>query len=143
MTVLLDTGVLFAFLNRDDERHPEARRLLGALAKGTWGSSFVSEYVVDELFTLIRARTRSRKLEEAARSLLPLPTPALVGLRILPVGPERVPAILEVFQRHRERGVSFTDASLLVTLEAFGLDRLVTFDERLAALAPGLPAPED
>lgn len=136
MSILLDTGVLFAFLNADDERHVAARDLLKRVAASEWGAPFVNEYVVDELFTLIRARTRSKKLEGAAKRLLPLPTPALAGLRILPVGPERLAATLGVFELHHKEGLSFTDASLLVVLDSFGLDRLATFDQRLAALAP-------
>lgn len=138
MSVLLDTGVIFSFLNRDDERHTAARRLMAGLATGKWGTAFVSEYVVDELFTLIRSRTKNQALEAAAKRLLPLPRAALEGLRILPVGPERLMETFAVFERHRDQGLSFTDSSLLVLLDAFGLDRLATFDVRLAALAPSV-----
>lgn len=134
MSVLLDTGVLFAFLNKDDARHGEAIELLRRVATGSLGAPFTSDYVVDELFTLIRARTKSRRLEEAARSLLPLPEPGLRGLEILPVARDRLVSVWEAFARHRDRGISFTDASSLVVMAAFGVDFLATFDRKLEGL---------
>ena len=138
MSVLLDTGVLFAFLNAEDDLHARAVRWMQAVGEGRHGAPYVSDFVVAELFTLIRIRTRNAKLERAARSLLPLPEPALPGLRLLAVGPERLQAVADLYDQHRDRALSFTDASLLVLRTAYGLDRIATFDRRLAGLAPTL-----
>ena len=139
MSVLLDTGVLFAFLNGDDERHPEARRIIAAVAEGRHGSPFVSDLVVHELFSLIRAKTRNPHLETAAKRLLPLPTPELPNLRIVSLGHERLPDLVAAFERRRDLGITVTDASHLVLMDLLGIDYLATFDRRLQALARNVP----
>ncbi len=140
MSVLLDTGVLFAFLNADDERHADARRIIAAIAEGRHGSPYVSDHVVNELFTLIRAKTRNPHLETAAKRLLPLPQPELPNLRIVSLGHERIPDLVAAFERGRDLGITFTDASHLVLMETLGIDYLATFDRRLQALARNVPA---
>ena len=137
MSVILDTGFIFGFLNKDDVRHTEAKTCLKQIVKGEFGQVYTSDYVVDELFTLIRARTRNEKLEEAARRFLPLPEPVMGGLILLSVAPRHLQATLDAFRSHRS--LSFTDASHLALLDAYDIDRLATFDEDLASLVPSLP----
>lgn len=136
MTVLLDTGVVFAFLNADDVRHAEAEDLVSRIARREFGQPFVTDHVVDELFVLVRSRTRSRTLEESLSRFLPLPSPALRGLTPISLGIGVLEPTWQIFRRFRDQGLSFTDASLIVTMRELNLDRLATFDHRLARLVP-------
>lgn len=140
MSVLIDTGVFFAFLNKVDARHDDAVTIIGKAANGEWGRPFVSDYVVDELLTLIRARKQSVEKEEAAVRLLPLPEPGLPGLELVPVAPNDLAATLMHFRMHRERGLSFTDASHLALMDAFEIERLATFDSSFKGLVETVPA---
>lgn len=136
MTVLLDTGVVFAFLNADDERHATAVELVSRIARREFGQPFVTDHVIDELFVLVRVRTRSAALEESLRRFLPLPSPALRDLKALSLGTSVLEPTWEVFRRYRDQHLSFTDASLIVSLRELRIDRLATFDRRLARLIP-------
>jgi uncharacterized protein len=136
VTVLLDTGVVFSFLNADDDRHDAAVDLVTRIARREFGAPLISDHVVDELFVLIRVRTGSSRLEEAARSFLPLPTPRLLGLTLVSLGTGLVAPAWEVFLRFRDQGISFTDAGLIVTMHELRIDRLATFDRRLSQLVP-------
>lgn len=136
MTVLLDTGVVFAFLNADDVRHSEAVELVTRIARRDFGQPFVTDHVVDELFILTRSRTRSAELEQSLWRFLPLPTPTLRGLTAVSLGVAVLEPTWEVFRRFRDQRLSFTDASLIVTVRELGFDRLATFDHRLARLVP-------
>jgi predicted nucleic acid-binding protein len=136
MSVLLDTGAIFAYLNREDARHREARGLMLRIARKEFGAPFVTDHVIDELFVLIRARTRSAALEDAAKRWLPLPDPVLKGLSVVSLGTEVLEPAWEVFRKYRDQGISFTDASLVVTLREMGIERLATLDSRLGKLAP-------
>lgn len=136
MTVLLDTGVVFAFLNEDDVRHGDAFDLVSRIARREFGQPFVTDHVIDELFVLVRSRTRSSELEESLRRFLPLPSPALRGLVAVSLGVAVLEPAWHAFRQFRDQGLSFTDASLLVTLRELKLDRLATFDRRLARLVP-------
>lgn len=134
MSVLLDTGVLYAFLNADDTRHEEARSLIQRVAKGELGASLVSTLIAAELLTLVRVRTKSVKLERAAISLLPMPDPALPGLRLLHVDSSVLLAATPHFQKHRSRGLSFTDATHLALMASHDITRLATFDRGFRGL---------
>ncbi|MGA7860566.1 MAG: PIN domain-containing protein [Thermoplasmata archaeon] len=136
MTVLLDTGVVFAFLNADDARHSEAVQLMTRIARREFGAPLINDHAVDELFVLIRARTGSSQLEEAARKFLPLPTPLLRGLSMVSLGTSLIAPAWEVFRRYRDQGLSFTDAGLIVTMQELRIERLATFDRRLSRLVP-------
>lgn len=136
MTVLVDTGVFFAFLNANDARHTEAVELVDRVARREFGQPFVTDHVIDELFILVRSRTRSAELEESLRRLLPLPSPALKGLTAVSLGTAVLRPTWDVFRQYRDQRLSFTDASLIVTLRELRLDRLATFDRRLARLVP-------
>ncbi len=135
MTVLLDTGVVFAFLHANDARHSEALDLVTRIARKEFGQPFVTDHIIDELFVLARTRTRSAALEESLRRFLPMQTPALRGLAAVSLGTSLLSPAWDVFRQYRDQGISFTDASLIVTLRELKLDRLATFDERLGRIA--------
>lgn len=136
MSVLLDTGIILAYLNREDAGHEEATDLIERVARKEFGAPFVTDHVIDELFVLIRARTRSASLEEAAKRWLPLPEPALKGLAAISLGVDVLDPAWEIFRKYRDQGISFTDATLMVTLRERGIERLATLDKRLGKLVP-------
>ena len=57
MTVLVDTGVLYADHDTDASRHEEASDALDAVYDGEFGAAYVSDYVYDEAVTLTLKRT--------------------------------------------------------------------------------------
>lgn len=136
MTVLVDTGVLYAFLDKRDARHGDAVELVARLGAGQWGRAYVSDHIVGELLTLVRARSKNPRDERAARALLPLPESSLPGLGLLPVGPTHLAASVVAFERHRDRDLSFADASSLALMAAHEIGRLATFDKGFAGLVP-------
>jgi predicted nucleic acid-binding protein len=136
MTVLIDTGVMFAFLNARDARHRDAADLVDRIATREFGAPFVTDHVVDELFTLIRVRTKSPALERAARRLLPMPDPGLKGLAALSLGGAILQPAWEIFDGYRDQKISYTDASLIATMRELRVDYLATFDTRLQKLVP-------
>lgn len=139
MSVLLDTGFLFGFLNKRDERHSEAKALMREIAEGKWGVPYVTDFVADELLTLARVRARGPSVEKAALELLPLPEPALPGLRMLMVDRPVFAAAIGHFSKQRTRGLSFTDATNVAMMEAVGIRHLATFDEDFRGIVSTLP----
>lgn len=59
MTVLVDTGVLYADHDRDATRHEAASDALEAIYDGEFGHPYISDYVYDEAVTLTQRRTNS------------------------------------------------------------------------------------
>ena len=129
MTVLVDTGVLFAYHDTDAPRHDEAVSALNPVYDGELGQPFVSDYIYDEAVTLTLKRTDSF---DAAASM---------GERIRGVG--QFPTIYElvhvttavfdetvsIFERYDDQGLSFTDTSSIALVERRGLDSVLSFDD--------------
>ena|SRR2546427_2096280 len=134
MSVLLDTGAIFAHLNSSDARHDEGRGLVHRIASKEFGAPYVSDHVIDELFTLIRVRTGSATLEAAAKRFLPMPEPALKGLTLVSLGAGVLEPAWDFFAKYRDHGISFTDATLVVTMHELKIERLATLDGRLGKL---------
>jgi len=142
MSIILDTGFIVAHLNTRDSRHADVRPLMERVARREWGVPLVSEAVVHEIFILFRSRTRSASLEESARRFLPLPEPVLKGLRAVSLGVGGLPDTAGIFFKHRDQGISFTDANLLALMRSLGIEHLVTLDDTLVRLAPSaIPSP--
>ncbi|MCG1002005.1 MULTISPECIES: hypothetical protein [Halobacterium] len=57
MTVLVDTGVLYADHDTDAARHDAASDTLDAVYDGEFGQPYVSDYVYDEAVTLTLVRS--------------------------------------------------------------------------------------
>ena len=83
MTVIVDTGVLYADHDTDASRHSAATNAVEAIYDGEFGQPYVSDYIYDEVVTL----TLKRSDVEAAK---------LLGQRIRGVDP--YPNIRDAFR---------------------------------------------
>jgi predicted nucleic acid-binding protein len=127
MSVLVDTGVLVAFLNERDSRHERAVELMRALMEGLHGTPFVSDYILDETYTFILTRTGRREYVERLWQLLR--SNKSRGLLVLEfVGREDFWASRQLLEEHADRRLSFTDGTSVILVRRMGLDGIVSFD---------------
>lgn len=76
MTVLVDTGVLYADHDTDAARHGTARNILELVYDGECGQPYVSDYIYDEAVTLTLKRgsfDAASRLGERIRGIDPYP----------------------------------------------------------------------
>jgi len=136
MTVLVDTGVLYAEHDTDATRHEAAVEALEAVYDGDLGQPYISDYVFDEAVTLVRRRTGSF---DAAKDL----SDRLLGREAYP----RVFEMLHVsagsfsdtvaaFERYDDQELSFTDASIVALAERHGIDSVLSFDDDFDGVVP-------
>lgn len=128
MSVLVDTGVLYAHHDADASRHDHAVAAMDELLDGRFGRPYVSEYVYDEAVTLTRKRTGSF---ESASAL----SDRLLGrgrfpdvFEMLYVGRDAFDATVDVWTRYDDQSLSVTDASLVALCERRGIDGVLAFD---------------
>lgn len=129
MTVVVDTGVLYAEHDTDATRHDAAVGALEAVFDGQLGQPYVSDYIYDEAVTL--AQTRGSSPEPARR----------LGQRLRGEGSYphlyelvRVSAAvfedaIEVFEQYTDQRLSFTDATTVALCERHGFDHVLSFDD--------------
>jgi len=129
MTVLVDTGVLYADHDTDATRHEVAAQALEAVYDGEVGQPYISDYVSDEAITLARTRTGSftsaKRLSDRLRGHDEYPR----VFEMLHVSTAVFADAVTVFERYDDQQLSFTDATTVALTERHGIDRVVSFDD--------------
>ena len=128
MSVLVDTGVLYAHHDRDAERHEEAVAVVDELLDGRFGRPYVSDYIYDETVTLTRMRTGSfdaaRTISDRVLGNDPFPK----VFELLYVGRDDFQETIELWDRYDDHELSFTDATLIALCNRRDIDGVVSFD---------------
>ncbi|MUV85156.1 PIN domain-containing protein [Natronomonas sp. CBA1123] len=136
MTVLIDTGVVYADHDTDATRHEAASRALDAVYDGEFGHPYLTDYIFDEAITLTRKRTGSYC---AAKQL----SDRLLGegqypsvYEILHVSKAGFGDAVDIFERYDDQALSFTDATIVAVAERFDIDQVLSFDAHFDGVVP-------
>jgi predicted nucleic acid-binding protein len=136
MTVLVDTGVLYADHDRDATRHEAASDALEAVYDGEFGHPYISDYVYDEAVTLTQRRTNSvdaaTRLGKRLRGVGEYPT--VYALEHVTVAVFQ--AAVTTFERYDDQALSLTDATIIALLDRLDLDRIMSFDDDFDGIVP-------
>lgn len=128
MTVLVDTGVVYADHDTDATRHEAASAALEAVYDGVVGTPYVSDYVFDEAVTLARTRTGShaaaRRLADRLRGIDPSPD----AYDLLHGSPAGFTDAIDIFDRDDDPQLSVTDATSVALVERHDLDQILSVD---------------
>lgn len=116
--VFIDTGAVYALLDRDDANHRAARRTLNALKKRRL-KPFLTNFVVAETHALLIARLDA---SIARRWLLANVWPIE---RVNEDDESRARAIIV---RYSDKTFTYTDATSFVVMERLGLKTVFAFD---------------
>jgi len=141
MTVLVDTGVLYADHDTDATRHEAAAGALDAVYDGAFGQPYVSDYLYDEAVTLSLARSGSfevaQRLGRRLRGVDPYPE----AYGMLDVTTAVFEGAVDVFERFDDQGLSFTDATTVALADRHGVDAVLSFDDGFEGLVSERLAP--
>lgn len=130
MSLLLDTGVLYANLNEDDDNADQADSIVAAAMDNRYGAVLTTSDIVDETFTLLEARGSPRVLAEQFANQIGWTTEDVPMAQVIPVTQRTRQDAWDIFHRHYEdRGLSFTDCTSLVTMRRKGIDAIASFDD--------------
>lgn len=129
MTVLVDTGVLYADHDTDASRHSGASDALDAVYDGVYGHPYVSDYIYDEAVTLALRRCHSfesaSQLGKRLRGVSPFPA----VYEMLHVSAAAFADAIEVFERYDDQALSFTDATTIALCQRHDIDAVLSFDD--------------
>ena len=118
--IFVDTGASFARFVPSDPDHPAARSWFA----GNREPILTTDYVIDELLTLLKMRREYRRALEAG--------PFLFGgeaCHLEWVAPDDIESAWAVFSTHGDKGWSFTDCVSLVVMGRLEIATAVAFDE--------------
>lgn len=142
MTVLVDTGVLYADHDADAARHEAASDALNAVYDGQLGLPYVSDYIYDEAVTLTLTRSESfgaaKRLGERLRGADPYPQ----TFELLRVSAAAFADAVDVFERYDDQRLSFTDATTITLARRHSVDDVLSFDDDFDGLVSRVPPAE-
>jgi predicted nucleic acid-binding protein len=121
----VDTGAWVALFVEADAQHHAARE---------WVSTnrdrlITSDYIVDEVLTLIAARFRRQTAVRAGHVLF---SEELAGLIQLTAEDKR--RAWEIFRSHSDKGWSFTDCTSYVLMQRMGISNAFAFDRHFSQM---------
>jgi uncharacterized protein len=120
VSLLLDTGVVYAYYDRSDSWHARARRLIQSEQRGL----ILPAPVIPEVDHLLGHRL-------GQRSRLTFYAGIVEGhYLVADVQPAGYARIAELNRQFADLDVGFVDAALIALAEALGLSRIATTDRR-------------
>ena len=126
MTVLVDTGVFFAFYSIKDEHHFDSLGLITHLIKGRWGRAFISNHILDETLNIIKYRLGP----EVSKAFLETFIDSNI-IDVLYTDAELEMNALKIFRKKlRRKGLSYTDAVTAALIKSHKIDYLLSYDLR-------------
>lgn len=130
MSVFLDTGVILAARNADDNLHERGFELFRRSLEDEFGRIYTSDYVLDETMTVLLSRTRNRELaRNAVEAILKSEL-----IETLWTDKKVFMVAIDKFGKHKKTNLSFTDCTILSHMEARKIDNLASFDSGFSGL---------
>lgn len=124
MSILIDTGVFYAFYNKADIHHIDSICLLTHIFEGRYGYPYTVDLVLSETYTLLRYRIGFN----TAISFLKILDKA--GLKIIFLDIDSCTGTIDMLEKYYDRRLSFTDAFLIYILRNYKIDYIASYDER-------------
>jgi predicted nucleic acid-binding protein len=122
--IFVDTGAWYAAEVEDDVNHAAARKFLVQLSKGTHGAVVTTDYVLDEVMTLLK----SRRNLSSATSFLDKIRSSSSSVKIAWVDESLFKKGSNVFSRSEGRKWSFTDCTSFALMRQLSVSDAFAFD---------------
>src|SRR3990172_961928 len=124
--MFFDSSFLYSFASRNDPHHTKSIQFLEHALSGTYGQLCVSNYIVDEVLTLSRVRTKTCQCGKEISILLSKEKEGKKLFSEIVIGRELVEKTNSIYWQYCSIGLSFTDCSTLAIrdmMEERGLQR--------------------
>lgn len=127
MRVFADTSALFAYKYAGDANHEKARRFMSQVKDGELPVKliYLSDYIFDELMTLLRIATGNVEVAIAFGEELR----SSGGFRILRMPDEGLEKAWSIFKKYKDVSrLSFTDCTSVALMQSQGIDQIFAYD---------------
>jgi predicted nucleic acid-binding protein len=121
--IFVDTSAWYAVEVEDDVNHEAAFKFLSNIASGKHGVSITTDYVLDEVLTLLRSR---RDLDSATLFIDKIKKSKSVRLFWIDEG--LFEKALVIFQKSDRKSWSFTDCTSFALMQELSISEAFTFD---------------
>lgn len=120
--ILLDSSFLVAYVLDKDNHHSRSLSMMEKVKDGAFGTAYITDYIFDEVVTVIMAKSNSiNKAIEAGTYLKE-------SLIILKLEEEALDNAWNIFKLQSKGILSFTDCTNLSEMKSKDIQNLATFD---------------
>lgn len=137
MSVIVDTGVLYAYLNPKDAHYERAQAVMQSILEGQYGTPIGTDTVLDEGLTLLLRNFPVRAVAEEYANWFWGTRRERPMLKLVHTTEALLREATDLYFRLHKRGLSFTDCTLMVHAEHRNA-RVATFDSALKFNSDGL-----
>ncbi|MBI2451666.1 type II toxin-antitoxin system VapC family toxin [Candidatus Pacearchaeota archaeon] len=121
--IFLDSSYLISLKLENDENHDRAVHLMKEITIGEYGSLTISDYIFDEVVTILFAKGKKLSLAiDAGEEIMQF-------IRIYKVDEEIFQRTWKIFKEQKSTKFSFTDCSIIAIMKKEGIKNIATFDE--------------
>ena len=136
--IFIDSGFFYSYMNEEDKNHKYTLPIMKSALTGEYGKIIISNYVTDEILTLARVRTGNCKCgKEILRLIKTKKGKTNIFFEVL-IDKVLIKSSEFYFERFCEKGLSFTDCSILAIIESLHIDYLASFDSGFQGLVKNL-----
>jgi uncharacterized protein len=121
----VDTGAWVALFVEADSRHTSAQAWIDA----NRDRLITSDYVVDEVLTLIKVRFRTQSALQAGQAIFGERLSALAYLT-----EHDIARAWNIFRAHRDKGWSFTDCTSFAFMQRLKISTAFAFDQHFSQM---------
>src|SRR3989344_2986762 len=117
--IIIDSSIFCAYFNSNDIFHVKSTKLVNELMQGKHGPPIITDYIFDEVISIIQRKCSKQKALETGEYLL--------NSSIILVNIEDFRKAWIVFKKTEL--FSFTDCTIISTLESLNIKKLATYDK--------------
>ena len=121
--IFLDSSFLIAYYNSLDKHNKKASEIMNQLISGKYGVPCLSDYIFDEVVTVLSIRSKDKSVSIALGEIL------RESLEIIKINEELFDKSWNIFKDQKNTSFSFTDCTNLAVMQEYGLSHIATFDE--------------
>lgn len=119
--IIIDSGFFIALLNRSDQYHKEAKKLIKSLPNKKWISTWLVMTEVTHMLAKENAFSAIQGLLELCEN---------GGIELFHLDKEHIPRLKELMQKYHKLPIDLADASLIILAENQGHGDIVSTDIR-------------
>jgi uncharacterized protein len=120
--IFIDSNVFISYFNELDAKHHEATLLVDAIT-ATHTELVINNFVFVEVATIVSMRLSKEASLYSGELLLTNP-----NIHLIILDENLHHHTWEIFKKIRKKNISFTDCSIVATMDAEGIRQLATFD---------------
>ena len=124
MPVFIDTDAFYDYIIVNSKRHKDAIETMKEIQNGRWGSIVTSNYILDELITLI---CRESSHSVAAKGVGEIRRSRTIQTYFIDAQTEK--RAWSIFNEYRNREISFTDYTSFAVINILDIDFAFSYDK--------------